>query len=183
MTLTSADIYLLKAMDLFHYDVEQTVEALSIAYGYDEEHAGVLCLYGRLYYEYLQDYNEAERYFEMALFYDPSYVATYQHYVRLLIYLEKYDKADTIIEAALKHQGVNRPVLMYQRGVIAESKGAFAQAIERMDVAANKAVNNELFDFIITEIKRVKRKMPKEDQQEANEEKNEKKSSFFKLRK
>lgn len=181
MTLTSADIYLLKAIDSFHFEIDQAVESLSIAYGYDEEHAGVLCLYGRLYSEYLHQYDEAERYFEMALFYDPMYVQTYQHYIRLLIFLEKLEKAKLMITKAMACPGSNKPLLIYQRGIIAESTGDFDAAMEQMQIAASKAINNDLHDFITNEIKRVKSKMP--DQEAENEDKPLKKSKFFKLRK
>ncbi|NNG27070.1 MAG: hypothetical protein HKM87_06060, partial [Ignavibacteriaceae bacterium] len=48
MSITLADTFYLKALDLYPFELDQVIEALNYAISYDNDHAGAHCLLGKL---------------------------------------------------------------------------------------------------------------------------------------
>ena len=130
MSLTLADTYLLKALDHYPFNLELAVEAVGYAYGYDEEHAGVHWLYGRIYAEQLKLYPEACHHYEMAIFYNKEFPAPYAPYARLLIHLENYDEAVDIIDKGMLITGVDKSSMWYNRAIAHELNAEYNKAFK-----------------------------------------------------
>lgn len=118
--MTSIDKYLFQAMDSYPYSLEETLESLDYALSYDENNTMALCLYGRLYAEQLQKYEEAKSYFQKALSIDINALEIYPYYIDTLLFNEDFDEAERLINFALSVKGINkievklREVLLYE---------------------------------------------------------------------
>ncbi len=158
MSLTIANTYLLQALDYYPYDLERVAEALGYALGYDEEHAGIHCLYGRIYAEQLHQYDQAKHHYELAIMYDANYIESYDHYIRLLLRLNMLDRAAELIQKAIKISGVSEIMMNYYSAIIYEKKGAVAEALELMQITRQACCTHTEVEFIQNEIKRIRSK-------------------------
>lgn len=173
MSITIADTYYLKALNLYPYDLDQVIEALNFAISYDKDHAGAHCLLGNLNMYQLGNISEAENHFEKALASDLNYVETYYSYANLLIQIGEYGKAKKLINYAYKIKGINIPRLKHSEGLIAEIKGHLHKAKRYMMLAYDRSYNKAERDFLKEELDRVtsKLKAPKKQADSKREEK------------
>jgi tetratricopeptide (TPR) repeat protein len=159
MSITLADSYYLKALDLYPFELDQVTEALNFAISYDNDHAGAHCLLGKLNLYQLGKYREAEDHFEKALASDIENSETYYAYAELLIHIGEFGRAKKLIKYAYKIKGISVWRLKYYEGLIAEIKGDYLKAKKCMKLAyANSYRKNERV-FLKDELERVKSKM------------------------
>ncbi len=100
--------YLLKAMDAYPYNLEETLEALNYALSYNEKDAQALCLMGRVYAEQLNDYETAKQYYVEALSENIEMHHIYPHYVQALLWNDDYEDAEKLIDFALTIKGIDK---------------------------------------------------------------------------
>ncbi len=159
MSITLADSYYLKALDLYPYELDQVIEALTFAISYDNDHAGAHCLLGKLNLYQLGKYYEAEDHFVKALASDIDYVETYYSYAELLIQIGEYGKAKKLIKYAYKIKGINTTRLKHSEGLIAEIKGNYVKAKEHLNRAYISSFSKAEREFLKEEIDRVNSKL------------------------
>ncbi|GLB50502.1 tetratricopeptide repeat protein [Neptunitalea lumnitzerae] len=128
--MTSIDKYLFQAMDNYPYSLEETLESLDYALSYDENNTMALCLYGRLYAEQLQKYEEAKMYFQKALSIDINALEIYPYYLDTLLYNEDFDEAEKLIAFALTVKGVNKIEVKLREVLLYEMKQDLEKALE-----------------------------------------------------
>ncbi|GLB52222.1 hypothetical protein NBRC110019_12610 [Neptunitalea chrysea] len=127
--MTSIDKYLFQAMDNYPYSLEETLESLDYALSYDANNTMALCLYGRLYAEQLQKYEEAKKYFEKALSIDINALEVYPYYLDALLYNEDFEEAERLIEFALSVKGVNKIEIRLREVLLCEMKNDLGTAL------------------------------------------------------
>ena len=159
MSISLADTYYLKALDLYPYQLDKVTEALNYAISYDDDHAGAHCLLGMLNMYQLGKYIEAEGHFEKALTGDINYAETYYSYANLLIQTGEYGKAKRLIRYAYKIKGANISRLKHSEGLIAEIKGDLLKAKEYMKLAYGRSYRKYEREFLKEELDRVKSKL------------------------
>lgn len=159
MSITIADTYYLKALDLYPYDLDKVTEALNYAIGYDEDHPGANCLLGMLNMYQLGRYAEAESHFEKALAGDITYLETYYNYALLLIQTEEHVRAKKLIKYAYKVKGVNISRMKHNEGLIAEINGDLQKAKELMKHAYDRSYKKPERDYLKNELERINSKL------------------------
>jgi tetratricopeptide (TPR) repeat protein len=159
MSITLADSYYLKALDLYPFELDQVTEALNFAISYDNDHAGAHCLLGKLNLYQLGKYNEAEDHFEKALASDIENTETYYAYAELLIQIGEFGRAKKLIKYAYKIKGISVWRLKYYEGLIAEIKGDYLKAKKCMKLAYSDSYRKNERVFLKDELERVKSKM------------------------
>ena len=159
MSITLADSYYLKALDLYPYELDQVTEALNFAISYDNDHAGAHCLLGMLNLYQLGKYREAEDHFERALASNIDYAETYYSYADLLIQMGEYGKAKKLIKYAYKIKGINVIRLKHIEGLIAEIKGNYVKAKECMKLAYLNSYKKVEREYLKEELDRVNSKL------------------------
>lgn len=158
MSITLADTYYLKALNLYPYELDQVIEALNYAISYDYDHPGAHCLLGKLNMYQLGNFSKAEEHFEKALASDLNNVETYYSYTELLIQIGEYAKAKKLIKYAYKIKGINVSRLKHSEGLIAEINGELLKAKSFMTFAYNSAYRKTERDFLKEELERVNSK-------------------------
>jgi tetratricopeptide (TPR) repeat protein len=159
MSISLADTYYLKALDLYPCELDKVIEALNYAISYDNEHAGAHCLLGILNMYQLGKYREAENHFEKALAGDINHTETYYFYAGLLIQIREYRKAKKLIRYAYKVKGISISRLKHYEGLIAEIKGNLPKAKEYMKSAYSSSYRKYEREFFKEELDRVSSKM------------------------
>jgi tetratricopeptide (TPR) repeat protein len=159
MSISLADNYYLKALDLYPYDLDGVTEALNYAISYDNDHAGAHCLLGILNMYQLGRYSEAENHFEKALVGDINHTETYYSYANLLIQTGEYGKAKKLIRYAYKIKGINISRLKHIEGLIAEIKGDFRKAKEYIKFAYGSSYRKYEREFLKEELGRINSKL------------------------
>lgn len=159
MSVSLADTYYLKALDLYPYELDQVIEALNYAIGYDNDHAGAHYLLGMLNMYQLGNYGEAENNFEKALTCDLNHAWTYYSYINLLIQTGEYGRAKKLIKYAYKIKGIEKVWLKHKEGLIAENKGNYSKAKQYLNCAYERSCSKRERDFLKEELDRVESKM------------------------
>lgn len=159
MSITLADTYYLRALDLYPDELDRVIEALNFAISYDNDHAGAHCLLGKLNMYQLGKYQEAEEHFQQALASNIDSAETYYSYADLLIQTGEYSKAKKLIKYAYKIQGINISRLKHSEGLIAEIKGDLQKAKKHMTNAYECSYRKYERDFLKEELERVGLKM------------------------
>ena len=159
MSLSLADTYYLKALDLYPYELDKVTEALNYAIGYDNDHAGAHCLLGMLNMYQLGKYIEAEKHFERALAGDIDYPETYYYYADLLIQTGEYSRAKKLIKYGYKIKGINLSRMKHNEGLIAEIKGNLQKAKKYMKFAYNISYRKFEREFLKEELGRINSKL------------------------
>ncbi len=164
MSITLADSYYLKALDNYPYDLENVIEALNYAIGYDDSHAGANCLLGKLNMYQLGNYSKAEVYFEKALAGDMNLTETYYSYSELLIQIGEYVKAKKLIKYSYKIKGINIARLKYNEALISEITGDLEKAKRYITFALSRSYNKEEREFLSDALERVNSKLKYENE-------------------
>ncbi len=156
MSISEAQSYYLKALDHYPYDMEVVIEALNYAHGYDEEHAGVHCLFGRIFSEQLKQFDEAQAYFEAALFYDKLFPDVYMYYGFMLINVHQFGKAWEVFESGLGIQGIDKSVMRYGQAIVRAKQGEISKAIKLVKQALKLSDHKYARAFLLEEKSRIK---------------------------
>ena len=151
--------YVLKAIDAYPYDLEETVENLNYALSYEANNAYALYLMGRVQAEQLGDYEKAKYYYAEALASKMDFVKVYPKYILVLLWNEDYREAQKLIDYANTVKAVNQCELLVLQAQLNESLGMYKAALKVFKDAKRLALNNGFTSFIDSEINRVKNKI------------------------
>lgn len=176
--------YVLKALDAYPYDLEETLEALNYALSYNNKDVHALCLMGRMYSEQLQDYETAKQYFVEALSEGIEVHYIYLHFIQTLLWNDDYREAENLIDYALRVKGIDKGSLLLKKGQLYEATGKYKLALATLKEAKKGGLNNSFVDYVKGEISRVKSKVkPKKKKEKKEKIKSKKKRSkmFFGL--
>jgi tetratricopeptide (TPR) repeat protein len=150
--------YLVKAIDAYPFDLEETTEALSYALSYEPNNGMALCLMGRLYMEIYQDYEGAISYFEKALEDNVKMHTIYGYYSQALLSAEEFDKAKTFLDFALTVKGSDKALLLSRKAEVFENKRRFSKA-KKLVKEARLETYNEGFMIYLDDLEaRIKKK-------------------------
>lgn len=158
MSITLADQYYLKAFDAYPYNLEETVENLNYALSYDEQHTSSNYLMGRLYMEKFLNYEIAEGYFIEAISSDPYHLKTCESYTQLLIRVKRFVEAKRLIQFSFGIKGVNLSKMYILEARVYEHERNYVKAKELLKLAMAEAFNQNLFNFLGDELKRLEQK-------------------------
>lgn len=169
--------YVLKAMDAYPYELEETVENLNYALSYEANNAYALFLMGRLQAEQFADYEKAKQYFAEALANKMDFHNVYQHYILVLIWNEDYVEAQKLIDFAFTVKGLNKGVVHLLQGQLFENIQTYKKAIKALKKAKLLGCNDGFVRYVNSEISRIKSKMnPKKNKTSKAKKKNKRKS-------
>ncbi len=171
--------YVLKALDAYPYNLEETLEALNYALSYNSHDVHALCLMGRLFAEQLEDYETAKQYYVEALVVDLNAHYVYPNYLYALIRNEDYSEVEKVLKHALTIKAVDKALLYMIEGQYYEAQGKYELSIRSLKRSKLKALNNEFVDFISEEISRVKKKSRINNSKEEPVQKDNKKRMWF----
>lgn len=159
MSISLADAYYLKALELYPAKLERAVEALNYAISCDSNHAGAHCLLGKLKMYQLEKFSEAEENFEMSLAGDLNHTETYYAYADLLILTCEYEKLNKLIKYAYTVKAINISRLKYYEALIAEKNGNFLRAKRYMTAAFSSSCREDERAFFQGELGRIDSKL------------------------
>lgn len=170
MNLTKNKYYF-EALDCYPYNLPDCLEALNYALSYDPEDADALCLMGRIHSEVLKDYETAKEYFAEAMMFDVTNINTPQHYISCLLNNEDLDKAEKLINYALKIKGIDQSNLWIYRSLLSEKRGSFSNAISFLKEAEKFCFTTCSLDLVKERRKFLKSKMPRQKSKKKKEAK------------
>lgn len=173
--------YVMKALDAYPYNLEETLEALIFALSYNSRDVHALCLMGRLYAEQLTDYETAKRYFVEALSENLDAHYIYPYYIHTLICNDDFVEAEKLLNYAFNVKGIDRSSLFLKKGQLYEATGKYALALSTLKEAQKGGLNNDFVDFVKDEISRVEKKVRFEKKTNEKQEPIQKKSFKFGL--
>ncbi|MFI2743587.1 tetratricopeptide repeat protein [Zhouia sp. PK063] len=153
------DKYVFQALDSYPHSLEETIESLDYALSYDENNTMALCLYGRLYSEQLQKYEEAKVYFQKALTTDIHTLEVYPYYLETLLFNEDYDEAAQLITFALTIKGINTIEIKLKEVLLYEMTNDFEQALALAKRLKLYVFNTEWNSIIDDTKRRIKTKI------------------------
>lgn len=150
---------MLKAIDAYPYELEETVENLNYALSYESNNAYALYLMGRLQAEQFGDYEKAKQYYAEDLANKMDFHRVYQHYILVLIWNEDYEEAQKLIDFALTIKGVEKGEIYNLQSYLFECNRDYKKALKALKHGKNHGYNNSYISFLDSEIKRIKNKM------------------------
>ena len=153
--------YLIKALESYPYDLEETVDSLDYALSYDPDNPMALALMGRVYSEIYQDYELAIEYFEAALEENVQLVAAYSDYLLALTQNEDYEKALKFVDFAVSVKSSDKGMLLARRALIYECLDEYKKALKTIKIARSHSYNNDFMSYLDDFEQRIKKKMPK----------------------
>lgn len=153
--------YVFKAIDSFHYDLEETMEALNYALSYNDKDVTALTLMGRVYAEKLTDYDSAIDYYKQALSEKVDDLDVQNHYIKTLLWNEDFKEADEFIDFALTIKGSDKADLYLKKAVLFEKLKEYKKALSFIKLAKEYTYNNEFLEVVKDQKKRIKGKIPK----------------------
>jgi len=168
----------LKAIDAYPYDLEETVENLNYALSYEPNNAYALYLMGRLEAEQFGDYEKAKGYYAEALANKMDFQKVYSRYILVLLWNEDYSEAQKLIDFSFTVKGVNKAEIWKRQGQLFESLQEFKDALKAFKQAKLLGYNNDFIDCINSEISRIKSKIkPKKKKRSKCKKKKKKKKN------
>lgn len=105
------------------------------------------------------DYERAGYHLRLAVKFAPDYPAGYLNYARLLMEMSEFEKLEAVARKALEVKGMNKAYAMYFLAVATEMTAGPQKAVEYLKAAREAAIDEQMFNFINGEIKRVKGKL------------------------
>ena len=166
--------YVLKAIDAYPFELEETVENLKYALSYDSNNAYALYMMGRLESEQFGDYEKAKIYFSEALANKMDFQKVYSRYILVMLANEDYDQAQTLIDFAFKVKGLGKGEVWLYQGQLYESLQKYKKALKALKLSKLLGYNNDFTGFVDSEIDRIKAKM-KHNDRKSKKRKNRKK--------
>ncbi len=153
--------YLLKAIDAYPYNLEESLECLEYALSYNAEDVTALCLMGRLYSEQFQDYDTAIQYFQEALSININALNVHQHYINVLLWNDDYEQAQKFIDFAFSVKGVDKASLHLKQAYLHEYQFKYKEALKAITKAKTFTMNNSFMTTLDEEEKRIENKIAK----------------------
>jgi len=168
--------YVLKAIDAYPYELEETVENLNYALSYESNNAYALFLMARLQAEQFGDYEKAKRYFAEALANKMDFQRVYPKYIQVLLDNEDLVEAKSLIDFALTIKGIDKGAIWEKQGQLFEIKQKYKAAIKALKKAKQFGFNTDFISYIDSEISRNKSKLkPKKKKYKGKKKKKKKK--------
>ncbi len=152
------NIYLLKAIEAYPYELEKAVEALNYALSFDPESVKALHLMGKVYSEQLGDNETAKEFFEEAMAVNLKYTAIYPDFISLLVNNEDYKEAQKLIDFALTVKGIDKAGIKLNQAYLYEAIQEFEQAEEALQEAKLFGMNDDFIHYCDDMISRVSKK-------------------------
>lgn len=183
MSDSTANQYLLKALDNYPRELEQSLEALQYSLSYDDQSAQANYLMGKFCMEQFKQFDEAAYYFDKALSCDLYFLDTYEEYSQLKMYIGAYEEALKLIEFALKQKGALKCVFTVLKSNVYEYKTDYDESLKWLKEARRYSYNPTYDTYLEKEITRVKKKRKKlkmEEKKSTPKKKKKKKSSNIK---
>jgi len=151
--------YLLKALESYNYNLEETVESLNYALSYEPENAQALRLMGKVHVDYLKEYDLAAHYYSEAIAANMDLVQAYTEYVHVLILKEDYVHAMRVISYAITVKGTDKAVLYMQYAAVLEELRKYSLALKVIDQAYLHAYNSDFTYYLDRMTSRIKEKI------------------------
>lgn len=167
--------YVLKAIDAYPYELEETVENLNYALSYENDNAYALFLMGRLQAEQFGDYEKAKQHYAEALANKMDFHKVYSKYILVLIWNEDYEEAQKLIDFAFTVKGLNKGEVHLYQGQLFENLQVYKKAIKALKKAKLFGYNDGFISHINSEILRIKNKMNPKKKKSKNKKKKKKK--------
>lgn len=142
------NIYLIKALHAYPYNLEEAVESLNYALSVDPKSPMALSLMGRLYLDFYNDYERAVEYFEAALAEDVHAVHMYGHYLNALLLNEDYAKALRFVDYALGVKAADKALIYLFKAAVHEKEQAYKKALSTLEKARMHAMNNDFISYV-----------------------------------
>lgn len=114
---------------------------------------------GWLYRARLSDFARAEKHLELAVKFDPEYVAGYMNYGNLLIELGEFDKLAELADKAMNVRGIHKPSILVFMSNVAEVRGNLKEALKILEQAKTLSLDEGTLNHVNSEIRRIKSKM------------------------
>jgi len=151
--------YVLKAIDAYPYELEETVENLNYALSYENDNAYALFLMGQLQAEQFGNYEKAKQYYAEALANKMDFHKVYSKYILVLIWNEDYEEAQKLIDFAFTVKGLNKGEVHLYQGQLFENLQAYKKALKAFKKAKLFGYNDGFISHINSEMSRIKNKM------------------------
>ena len=155
MAISRADVYYIKAVDSYGYDMDETITNLEYALGADNDHAAANRMMGSICADYLCNYELAESYFTTSMASDPRDQLTCGMYAELLLNMECIDQALKLIQYAHGLKGNRKSQLYMLESRAYELKGELLLAAELMEIAIAESFNRNLISTMEDELDRL----------------------------
>ncbi|MGS2725769.1 hypothetical protein ACU8DI_04115 [Psychroserpens sp. BH13MA-6] len=135
--------YVLKAIDAYPYDLEETVENLNYALSYESDNAYALYLMGRLQAEQFGDYEKAKFYFAEALANKMDFIKVYPRYISVLLWNHDFDEAQKLIAFAKTVKAIQKGEILVLEAQLFECQEAYKEALKTFKKAKLLVYNND----------------------------------------
>jgi tetratricopeptide (TPR) repeat protein len=156
--MTAADKYYLKAKENYPYNLDDVLEALEYGLSCDNEHPGLLTLMATIYERDLKQFNAAREQYELALFYDNTFVDAYYAYIQFALRMNDDKKAARLIASAMHVAGIDKARILYLRALLHTQQGQYASAIADMKAARQHCQCKDGYSFYTKEQERIEQK-------------------------
>lgn len=155
----TANIYLVKALDYYPYNLEEALESLNYAMAYEENNPIALCLMGRVNLEIFKDYPLANSYFREAIAANIDYLETYTYFLDCLLIQEEFEEMEKLLVFARKRKGIDRGLLFYHEALLFEKQLKFKKAQKAIKEAMLLAQTGSFMSDLEDMKKRIERKI------------------------
>ena len=163
--------YVFKALDSYHYDLEQTMEALNYAISYDDKNTMALTLMGRVHAEKLYNYDEAIGYYKEVLGININAFEVYVHYINVLLWSENYEEAVRFIDFALTVKGSDKGMIYFKKAILNDQLKAYKKALKNIKKAKENTFNSDFMYTLNAAKERIKGKLPKKKKKKTSKKK------------
>ncbi|MFK8059803.1 MAG: tetratricopeptide repeat protein, partial [Polaribacter sp.] len=140
--------YVFKALDSYHYDLEETIESLNYALSYDDKNTMALTLMGKVYAEKLYKYEEAIVYYKQVLAENIYAFEVYTPYINSLLWNEDYKEVEEFIDFALTVKGSDKAVLYLKKAVLNEQLKEYKKALTFIKPSKANTFNSDFMETI-----------------------------------
>lgn len=178
MGLTVADSYYLKAKAAtggFCSDWEEVCESLNYALSYDENHCASLCLLGEIYVKYLSTPEKAFECFDKVIAIDANYEEVYYMYIKYLIWYNEIERAKKLIDFSKTIKTISMAEIHWLSSYIEETLENYNTCLKHLKEAKKHCYNDNYYDFVIDEQKRIEKKMKLNENKESSKKSKKKK--------
>lgn len=105
------------------------------------------------------DFERAGYHLRLAVKFAPDYPAGYLNYARLLMETGEFEILEKVAWKALEVKGIDKAWVNFYLAVARERMVGPAEGLKYLKIARDAALDEKTFEFINSEIKRVKRKL------------------------
>lgn len=98
---------------------------------------------GWIYKTQFDDYEKAENHYRAAIKFGPAFPYAYYNLIYLLTEQERFDELEAFMQNCLQIAILDKSLIYYRRGVLAEFRENFTDAIEQYKRAIKRCLNDE----------------------------------------